>query len=57
MSNRLVRVLKTSVGRGYFKLRVVVDLRKDQAERLGWEEGTEVEAVDRPDGVLLRRKT
>lgn len=55
MVARIVRVIKTAVGNGADRLRVVVNLRKDQCERLGLEHGTELEAIDRPDGILLRK--
>lgn len=56
MLPRLVRVIETSVGRGYTKLRIVVDLRKEHVEKYGFEKDDEVELVERPDGLLIKRK-
>ena len=54
---RVRRVSKGVIGgKERHRLRVVVDLRNDQEERLGWTEDTEVESVDHKDGILIREK-
>lgn len=54
-----VRVIRASAGtikgKEYHRLRIMVNLRQDQADRLGWGEGTEIAAVDVKDGILLKK--
>lgn len=50
-----MRVIETSAGRGYKKLRIIVDLKADVAERYGLGPDVEVELVERADGLLVRR--
>lgn len=55
MLRRLMRVIETSVGRGYTKLRIVVDLRREHIEKYGFAKDDEVELVDKPEGLLIRK--
>lgn len=52
---RLIKTQSRSVaGKDYHKLRVIVSVNADDARALGWEEGEELEAVTRKDGILIR---
>ena len=52
---RLLSVNSRIVGeKAYQKLRVNVNVSQDAANRLGWKEGQELEAIVRKDGLLVR---
>lgn len=52
---RLIKTKSRTVGtKEYHKLRVVVNVNAEDATSLGWEEGEELEAVTRKDGILIR---
>lgn len=55
---RRMKVIRTGVDEaGNSKLRIVLNLNRDRIERYGLKEGTEIEVIDKPDGILLKKKT
>lgn len=57
MARPPLKVISSGVDdKGNRKLRILLNLNKDRAERYDLAEGVEVELVDRADGILVRRR-
>lgn len=53
MKLRWVKAYTTAAGKDYGRFDVA--LPPDLVEKKGWEKGTDLEAIDHKDGILLRR--